>query len=171
MDRPDWHEYPPLFRRYLAAVPDGDVLTMLETQLSDTLDLLAPVGPERAEHRYAPGKWSIKESVAHLADTERILSTRALRIARGDTTDLPGFDQDAYVAGLDLSSRPLGTLSAELVAVRTATLALFRSFDAQALQRTGTVDGEPLSVRALAFVIAGHERHHQTLFRERYVLG
>lgn len=171
MDRPDWHEYPPFFRRYLAAVPDGDVLGLLESQLGETLDLLAPVDARRAEHRYAPGKWSVKETVAHLADTERILSTRALRFARGDAADLPGFDQDAYVAGLDLADRPLASLAADLVAVRTATLSLLRSLPAAAHTRSGTVDGELLSVRAVAFVIAGHERHHQMLFRERYLLG
>lgn len=171
MDRPDWHEYPPFFRRYLAAVPDGDVLELLEAQIGETLDLLGPVDAARAEVGYAPGKWSLKESVAHLADTERILSTRALRFARGDTSDLPGFDQDAYVAGLDLDGRSLPSLAADLVAVRSATVSLLRGLPPQATARTGTVDGELLSVRALAYVIAGHERHHQMLFRERYLLG
>lgn len=171
MERPDWHEYPPFFRRYLAAVPDGDVLELLAAQLDGTLALLRPLDATRAAHRYAPGKWSVKESAAHLVDTERILSGRALRFARGDRSDLPGFDQDAYVAGLDLELRPLPDIVDELAAVRAATLALFRGLPAPALARSGTVNGEPVSVRALAYIIAGHERHHQMLFRERYGLA
>ena len=171
MGRPDAREVPPAFRHYVAGVPDGDVLALLDVQIGETLDLLAPVDAAGAAFRYAPGKWSVRESVAHLADTERILSTRALRIARGDTTDLPGFDQDAYVAGLDLGDRSLTSLAADLAAVRAATLSLFRSVPGPVQTRTGTVDGTPVSVRALAYAIAGHERHHQALFRERYRLG
>lgn len=171
MDRPQWHEYPPFFRRYLSAVPDGDVLDLMETGIDETLHLLGRLDERRAETRYAPGKWSVKEVAAHMSDTERILATRALRFARGDETPLPGFDQDAYAAGLDLSGRSMASVLAELVSVRAATVAMYRGFPPDALRRTGSVDGEPLSVRALAFVIVGHERHHQTVLRDRYVLG
>ena len=171
MDRPERHEYPPFFRRYLSAVPDGDVLDRMESGLDETIQLLGGLDERGAAFRYAPGKWSVKESAAHLVDTERILSTRALRFARGDQTPVPGFDQDAYAAGLDLDGRPMASVLNELAAVRGATLALFRNLPPGADQRTGSVDGETLSVRAIAYVIVGHERHHHALFRERYVLG
>lgn len=171
MNRPEWHEYPPFFRRYVSAVPDGDVLGWMESGIEETLHLLGPLDERRAAFRYAPGKWTVKEAAAHMADTERILSTRALRFARGDATPVPGFDQDAYAAGLDVSDRPLASVLNELVAVRGSTLALFRTLSQDAARRTGSVDGETLSVRAIAYVIVGHERHHHTVFRERYVLG
>ncbi|HEX5726419.1 MAG TPA: DinB family protein, partial [Longimicrobiaceae bacterium] len=120
-------------------------------------------------HRYAEGKWSIREVAGHLADTERIITYRALRIARGDATPLPGFDENAYVAAAGFDARPLESLVAEWEAVREATLAFFRSVDAEAAARRGTANDNAVSVRALAHIVAGHAEHHLEILRTRYL--
>jgi hypothetical protein len=121
-----------------------------------------------ARHAYAPGRWTVKEVIGHIADTERVMAYRALRIARGDRTPLPGFEQDPYVAVAELNDRPLPELLAELAAVRAATVALFTGIPTAAWTRMGTASDAPCSVRALAYIIAGHELHHRALLHERY---
>src|SRR5262245_28188406 len=140
-------------------------------QIGDTATMLRGLSETDAMYRYARGKWSIKEVVGHLADTERILAYRALCIARGDTTPLPGFDETAYVPVAKFDARSLADLVGELRTVRTATLALLRTFDGDAWRRRGTASGKPVSVRALAFTIPGHERHHLDILRTRYGVG
>jgi hypothetical protein len=166
--RPAPAEYAPFYGTYIAQVPEGDVLTILETQRRDTQQLLARVSEAAALHRYAPGKWSVKEVVGHVSDSERVFSYRALRFARGDAQPLPGFDEQLWVPTAAFDRRSLPDLAAELDAVRRATIALFGACDAAALARSGTANNREITVRALAYVIAGHERHHVGILRERY---
>ena len=166
--RPAAAEYDPYYARYIDKVPEGDLLRTLEDQARETQRLLAGLSDAKALHRYAPGKWSIKEVIGHVADTERVYSYRALRFARADATSLPGFDENAWVPAGDFDARPLADLAAELDAVRRATLALLRGLDAAALARRGTANDAAVSVRAIAWIIAGHERHHVALLHERY---
>ncbi|HVT59527.1 MAG TPA: DinB family protein [Thermoanaerobaculia bacterium] len=151
-----------------ARAAGSDVLAMLAAEAERTAALLAGIPETRAGLRYAPGKWSIRELIGHLADTERIMAYRALRIARADPTPLPGFDEKAYAAASGADARALADLAAELGAVRAATLALFAHLDAGALARRGTANDQTVSVRALAAVIAGHELHHRAILEERY---
>lgn len=167
--RPLDTEYAPYYGRYISRVPEGDVVRTLETQLAETLALLRAIPEERAGHRYAEGKWTLKEVVGHVSDSERIFAYRALRIGRGDTTPLPGFEQEDYVRGTDFNRRPLADLAAELEAVRRATILLLRGMDDTALARRGTASGYEVTARALAYIIAGHERHHVGVIRERYL--
>ena len=167
--RPARDEYAPYYHTYVGAVPDGDLLEMLDESLEETLGLLGGIGEGGGGHRYAEGKWSVREVVGHIVDTERVMAYRALRIARGDRTPLPGFDQDPYVAAAGFDRRTLADLSDELAAVRAASVHLFRHLDDEALARRGTASGSEVTVRALAWIIAGHEMHHRRILRERYL--
>jgi hypothetical protein len=166
--RPEATEYAPSYGAYVSQVPAGDLLAILEDQRRDTQLLLAALPEATALHRYAPGKWSVKEVVGHLSDSERVFSYRALRFARGDAQPLVGFDEQAWVPAAGFDRRALPDLLAELNAVRRATIALFRGCDAAALARKGLANNREITVRALAYVIAGHERHHVAILRERY---
>ncbi len=167
--RPAPDEYHPHFSSYLALVPDGSIVETLRRQLGETRALLGSLSPERATHRYAPGTWSVTEVVGHLADAERVFAYRALCFARGDRTPLPGFDESAYAARARYASRPLGEVLAELESARAASLALFGTFDEAELSRRGTANDSEISVRALVWIVAGHELHHRALLRERYL--
>jgi hypothetical protein len=167
--RPESGEYAPYYAGYIAHVPDGDLLEILRRQFDDTLSLLRDIPEDRASHRYAPGKWSIKEVVGHMADVERIMTYRALRVARGDKTPLPGFDENAYVPAANFGARSLASLVRELEAVRGATLAFLETLDAEAAARRGTANNLDISTRALAYIIAGHERHHVGILKDRYL--
>jgi hypothetical protein len=167
--RPATGEYASYYGRYIDRVPDGDLCALLEAQLAETIDLVRTIPESRGTHRYAPGKWSIKEVLGHVIDTERIMSYRALRIGRGDPTPLPGFEQNDYVPTGDFDRRPLQDLCDELAAVRAATVHLVRHLDGVALARRGTASGHPVTTRALAYIIAGHERHHVAILREQYL--
>ena len=166
--RPDPAEYAPYFQRYLDLVPEEDILTALESQMEVTSSLLRSVNEERANYRYAPGKWTIKQVVGHVGDTERILAFRALSISRGETNPLPGFDEDSYVRGADFDSWPYGDLVDSLAIVRRANIMMFRHLTNDAWLRRGIANQNPTSPRALAFTILGHERHHLRVLRETY---
>jgi uncharacterized damage-inducible protein DinB len=168
-NRPAADEFAPYYAKYVDAVPDGDVLQTLESQLETTVALVDEIGEARAGHRYAEGKWSVRELLGHLVDAERIFVYRALCAARGETGALPGFDEQTYVVGGGFEARTLGSLLGELTSVRRATLSLFRNLDAGALDRRVTANGVPVSARALAWITAGHERHHARILRERYL--
>ncbi|QHT59491.1 DinB family protein [Paenibacillus lycopersici] len=157
------------FGTYIALVADRDVLGQLEENRRDTTALFAALTDEQANFRYAPDKWSLKELLGHLADTERVMSYRMLRIARGDTTPLPGFDQDSYIANADFSGVSMPQLLADYEAVRAATLSLTRSIAPEAWLRKGTASNATMSARAFAYVIAGHELHHLNIVRDRYL--
>lgn len=167
--RPGTDEYAPYYGTYIGKVPDGDLRAMLASQLAETLALIRSIPESRGGHRYAPDKWSIKGVLGHLADSERIFSYRALRIGRGDTTPLPGFEQDDYVPMGNFDARTLRDLADELAAVRQATLHLFAHLNQAAFERRGTASGKPVSVRALAYIIAGHELHHVGILKTRYL--
>ena len=169
MSRPDPSEYGAYYGRYINLVPEGPIVTVLRDQIAETLKLLRALPEARGNHRYAPGKWSIKEIVGHVTDGERVFSYRALRIGRGDETPLPGFEQDDYVKNGGFDSRPLGDLLDELETVRRATVQLLAPLDEAAMLRRGTASGFPVSVRALAYITAGHELHHRNILKERYL--
>ena len=167
--RPANDEYLPYYSRYIERVPDGDVLSALSQQMSETIALLRGLPESVASYRYAPDKWSVNELVGHLIDSERLFSTRALRFARGDATPVPGFEQDDYVRGASFNAYPLSELASELQAVRQSTLYLFRHIDDDAWARRGLANNAEVSVRALAYIIAGHELHHREILRTRYL--
>ncbi len=158
--RPVPGEYLPYYEPYIRRVPDGDIVEILARQIVETAAFFAPFSPEQARWRPAPKEWSVIEIVGHLADSERIFSYRALRIARDDATPLPGADLEAYVPAADFESRTLADVVGDYAAVRQATVALLRGLDAAAWTRMGTADGNAIGVRALAYILAGHETHH-----------
>ena len=167
--RPGVGEHAPSFADYVDRIADDeDIVPVLVTQLDQVLARLGRVPEARGDHRYAPEKWSIKEIVGHLCDTERVFAYRALRIGRGDGTPLPSFNDQAYVAEVRAGDRTLADLTAEWGDVRRATIALFRNLPAEAWQRRGIASDQPISVRALAYIIAGHVRHHLQTLEERY---
>jgi len=167
--RPATDEYAPYYARYIQAVPDGEILMLLRDQLAETEALLREFRGDRGDHRYAPDKWSVKEVVGHVADTERIFAYRALRFARGDRTSLPGYEQDDFVRGGNFAARALPEIAGELRSVRMASITLFAGLSEEALVRRGPANNVEFSVRALAWIIAGHERHHAKILRERYL--
>ena len=170
--RPGPDEYGTPYAGYVAAFPaEADVLAILAAQRDATPARFASLPEERARYRYAAGKWSIKEVLVHLSDVERIMAYRALRVARGDATPLPGFDEDAYAPLSGADAHPIASLAEEWQTVRRATLALFRHLPDDAWTRRGTASGWPVSVRALAWIIAGHGRHHLAVLEERYGLA
>lgn len=169
--RPDASEVPAHHAHYVALVPEGDVVPLLESQRRETVALLRGLDEAAANRRYAPGKWSVKEVVGHVTDAERVFAYRALRFARGDATPLPAFDQDDWVPASGAGARTMADLVEEYEAVRHATLALVRSLTPDTAARIGTASGSPVSVRALVHIIAGHERHHAAILRERYGIG
>lgn len=167
-ERPDASEYAPYYQTYVALVPEGDILTILGDQMAETVRLLGRADG-RADFRYAPGKWSVKEVVMHVMDTERVFAYRALRFARGDETPLAGFEQDDWVARGRVAHRTLDDLATEFQAVRRATIALFKGLDEDSARRAGTANGVRFTVRSIPFIAAGHEAHHVRLLRERYL--
>ena len=169
--RPAAGDYSPYYGRYIEKVPDGDVLDTLEQQLGDTIHLLGGISEARGDYRYAPGKWTLKEVVGHLIDSERVFAYRALCFARGDAGPYPSFEQNDYVANGGFARRTLRDLTGEFVHVRRGNLHLFRGLDEAAIERRGTASGVIVSVRALLWIIAGHERHHVTGIREQYLEG
>jgi hypothetical protein len=171
ISKPDVTEYLPYYGRYISLVPDGNILAVLSQQLGETLTLLRSIPESKAGFRYAPDKWSIKELVGHLIDTERIFSYRALCFARNDETPLPGYEQDDYIRNASFDDYPLGELADEFESVRRSTLFLFKHLRREAWMRRGIASESGVSVRALAYIIAGHERHHMEILRSRYLLS
>lgn len=167
--RPGKDEYAAHFGNYVTLVPEGDLLNILEHQQRETVSLLDELTEEQGYYRYAPDKWSLKEVLGHITDNERIMSYRLLRIARGDTTPLPGYDQDVLAQGASFDLFPLAQLVEDYIAVRKATLTLLRGLTEEAWLRKGTASSVAISARALACVISGHEIHHMRIIRERYL--
>jgi hypothetical protein len=165
--RPD--EVGSYYFRYIDLVPEGDVLAELERGLEETRALLARFGEARGAHRYASGKWSVKEVVGHVIDGERVFAYRALRIARGDATPLASFEQDDYVAAAGSDRRRLADLVEELTHLRAANLLFFRSLQPADWEQRGTASGNPFVACAFPFILAGHETHHRRVLAERYL--
>lgn len=173
IERPGESEYASFYAGYIAKIAkiaDVDVLDLLGRQSEHLRALASAATPEQQEHRYAPGKWSVREVFGHLIDGERVFGYRAFRIGRGDQTPLPGFDEKDYVAASGYHHRDLASLADEFALVRAANLAVFQRFSEEDWPRIGTANGYPISVRALAFIMAGHVEHHVAIFGERYGL-
>ena len=167
--RPASNEYAPYYEKYISLVPEGDILNTLARQLDSTLQLLFGIEESQADKRYEPGKWSIKELVGHLVDSERVFAYRALRFARNDQTSLPGFDQDEYVRNAIFGERQLADLAEEFEHVRRANLHFFGSLGEDAWIRRGIANDVEVSVRALAYIMAGHEAHHMQVLKTKYL--
>ena len=167
--RPEAAEYPPFYHGYVNGIGDGNLLAILATQIEEITRTLGTLPEAKGDFAYARDKWTLKEVVGHVADAERIFSYRALRIARGDQTPLPGFDEKTYVPRSGASGRTLASLVAELRAVRASTLALLQDLPADAVTRQGTASGGAITVRAIAWIIAGHAAHHFRIIRDRYL--
>ena len=166
--RPDPSEFAPYFQRYLDLVPEDDILTALRDQMGSTAAILGAIDEERSLYRYAPGKWTIKQVIGHVGDTERILAYRALSISRGETNPLPGYDEDSYVRGADFDGWPFADLVDSLTVVRRANIMMFSHLTPEAWNRRGIANDTSTSVRGLAYTILGHERHHLRVLREKY---
>jgi uncharacterized damage-inducible protein DinB len=168
LSRPNRTEYADFYANYISKVPDGDLLNFLDLQTGDFDGLVNDLTDEQASQPPAPGKWSVKQVLGHLCDTERVHSYRVLRFARGDKTELQGFEQDDYVAAANSNSRSTTELLAELKTVRKATMSLLESLTAAESERTGIANGKSISVRAMAYVIAGHAQHHLELLQKQF---
>lgn len=167
--RPDTGEYAAYFMPYINLVPEGDLLQILKRQSEELSELLQGVSEEQAGYRYAPGKWSLKEVLGHIADTERVMSYRLLRVARGDATPLPGFDENLFVSGAAFDRIPLQALLEDFKRVREATLSLLSTLPEEAWTRRGVINNTETTARALAYILAGHELHHRKVIEERYL--
>ena len=167
--RPQPGEYSPYHEQYISLVKGNDVLAALDNQRRQMVLLLSGRAEADGDLRYAPEKWSLKEVLGHINDTERIMSYRALRISRGDATPIEGFEQDDYVRNSPFAHRPLADLIEDYIAVRRATISLFRNLDEPAWTRRGVANKNEVTVRALAFIIAGHELHHRKILEEKYL--
>ncbi len=166
--RPVPGEYAPSYEPYISKVKGSDIVGILEAHRLQMAQVFAARSERDGNFRYAPDKWTVKEVLGHVSDTERIFAYRALRIARGDQTPLSGFEQDDYVRGGNFAERTLANLAEEFGMVRAATIALFKSLQKDAWQRRGVANKNEVSVRALAFIVAGHELHHRLILEERY---
>jgi hypothetical protein len=169
--RPDDTEFAPFYARYVANVAEDDVVAALRASGRELMTALSAVPETRGGFRYAPEKWTIREIVGHLIDAERIFTYRALRLARADATPLPGFEENDYARTAGSDARTLADLVDELRVVREGTVKLFESLPAEAWTRRGVVNGREVSVRALAYITAGHARHHLGVLRERYAVA
>jgi hypothetical protein len=166
--RPQANEFPVYYKGYIDSVAD-DVLIELENQIEFFPKFLSAISEEKASFAYAEGKWTIKELVGHILDTERIMSYRALRFARQDATALPGFDENDYVKYAHFADRSLQSLVDEFIVLRKSTMYLLKSFNEEELNRSGISNDRPITVRALVYILAGHVNHHQHILKERYL--
>jgi hypothetical protein len=169
LPRPADSEYAEYYRRYVGLVPDGEIVLTLKEQLGETLALLEAVPEDRETYRYGEGKWSIREVVGHLMDTERLFAFRALAMAREDGVDLPGMDQDAWTLGSNAGERPLGDLLKEWTAIRRANVHFFATIAVATGERSGIASGFSFTVRSFPWIIAGHELWHRSLLVRDYL--
>ncbi|MGD0990002.1 MAG: DinB family protein [Candidatus Sulfotelmatobacter sp.] len=169
--RPQPDEYVAYYGKYIALVQGQDVLGELDRQRRDTMKLLCGKDEAEGEFRYSPEKWSAKEVVGHVCDTERVFAYRALRISRADATPMEGFEQDDYVRNGPFARVPLAEIIEDYIAVRRATITLLRNLDEAAWARRGVANKNEVTVRAIAYIIAGHELHHRQILQEKYFAG
>jgi hypothetical protein len=168
VQRPEPTEHLPYYERYIALVPEGNILDLLENQLADLRAFVAAVPESRAGHRYAPGKWTFREVLGHLVDTERVLAYRAFSIARGEIQPLNGYEPEEYAVEAEADRTSMADLYQEMESVRRGNIAMLRRLSEEAWRRIGTASGYPISVRALAYIMAGHIPHHLRIVREKY---
>jgi uncharacterized damage-inducible protein DinB len=166
---PSAYEYADYYESYVKLVPAGNMADILERQMKETVRMLSSLSETQSEYRYATGKWSIKEVIGHITDTERIMSYRLLCIARGETISLPGYDENKYVKEADFDKQTLKELLDHFACVRQATIHLLKSLSDDALLRKGTANNSEVTARALLTIIAGHELHHRNIIKERYL--
>jgi hypothetical protein len=167
--RPDPSEHSTYAERYISLVPDGAIGETLARQFEEYLPLYRGISEEKGAYRYAPGKWSLKQVLGHVIDTERIFGYRGLAASRGDRTPIPGFEQDDYVAAADFDARGVSDLIDELVMVRAATVLLFKNMSDEMLVRRAIANNNEISARAAGFMIAGHERYHIAHMKQHYL--
>jgi hypothetical protein len=167
MARPEPSEYASHYGTYVALVPEVDIFAAMRSELAQTMALLKRIADQEATVCHPPYTWTIKQVVGHLTDCERIFGYRALRFARGDATPLPGFDENTYARAAESDRRPLGDLAAEFEALRNSHLWLFQNLPATAWMKRGNSNSDEVSVRAIAYIIVGHERHHTAILRRR----
>ena len=167
--KPSPNEYDSYYANYIARVKNDDLLSALHQSTDTSAQFWSSIPAEKGTYRYGQGKWSVKEILGHIIDTERIFCYRAVAFARGETTALTGYDHNAYVDRSNADSRNLEEMIEELAAVRTSTFTLFKSFNEDLLKTIGNANGNDMSVRAAGFVIVGHEMHHSEVIRERYL--
>lgn len=167
IDRPAPSEFASFYAGYIGKVPDSGPAALLKEQIG-TLETLRSLPEEKANHAYADGKWSVKELIGHVADAERVFSYRLTRIARGDMTPLAGFDENAWARTAPHAKRPMASVVDEMIAVRRSTLALIDSLDETTIANSGVANNNPVSARAICWIMAGHTKHHLDMIRERY---
>jgi hypothetical protein len=169
MNRPEKGEYAEYYERYVSLVEEADIVAVLEKQQAEMLEIFETISEEKSHFSYGADKWTIKELIGHLTDGERIFAYRALRISRADETPIEGFEQDGYIENSNFNNTPFSELTDELLLARKSNLILFKYLQDEAWSRTGTASGNPVSVRALAYIMAGHIRHHINILNERYL--
>ena len=169
INRPEPTEYAAYYEKYISRVADGNIVTVLGQQIDNSVTLLNGLSDAQAGFRYAPEKWSVKEVVGHLIDSERVFGYRAMRFARNDQTPLSGFEQNDYVEAAAFDDQSLSDLASEFEHVRRANLHMLRGLNGEAWDRRGEANGNGVSVRALAYIIAGHELHHMDIIRTKYL--
>ncbi|MFT5143625.1 MAG: hypothetical protein ACI84D_002255 [Thalassolituus oleivorans] len=167
--RPLNSEYAEYYGVYIEQVPDGAILDILSAQRNETRDFLGSIPQAKAGHRYAPGKWTVSDVLGHVIDAERVFGFRALHIARAASGDIPGMDQDEFASAAPYGNRSLASIARELDLLRAANVEQFSAWDWVTLDRVGIASGATFSVRALLYILAGHERHHMRILRERYL--
>lgn len=163
------NEYSQFNATYIKAIENVELIEELEISLHDFIKFVQNIPLDKFDYRYAEGKWTIKDIIQHIIDTERIFAYRALRISRNDKTPLPGFEENEYVENTIANGRSIQELLTEFSAVRHSNLLLFKSFSDEQLTRMGTASNHPISVRAIGFLMIGHQKHHQRVFQERYL--
>lgn len=168
MSRPQPEEFGVFYQKYIDTVSDN-VIADLEAQISSFPEFLAAIPAEKEDYAYAEGKWTIKEMLGHIIDTERIMTYRLTRFARMDKTELAGFEENSYVANAHFKDRTMKSFIEEFQSLRSANMYLFQSLSENELTRTGIANGNAISVKALLFVIAGHLKHHRNILSERYL--
>lgn len=170
MSRPDLNSVPAFYKRYVEHVKEMDVIEALKFSADRTLEMIRSIPESKGEYRYAEGKWSIKELLNHMIDAERIMCYRALRFARNDKTDLPGFEENDYAPEANAHGRTIAQLADEAQRLRATTIDLFSSFTPEMMKREGTANKNKLSVLTLGYVVSGHESHHRQILKERYLI-
>jgi hypothetical protein len=170
LQRPLASEYPEYYKPYVDLVPEGELLTLLKENLVKTIELFESLSEASGHFRYAEDKWSIKEVLGHMADTERIMSYRLLRIGRGDQTALAGFNENEYVEGSQINKLPIKKILEDFIAIRKATLTLFQNMPEEAWANIGFANNTDVTARAIGYIIAGHALHHFKIINDRYLL-
>ena len=163
-------QHPDFYQRYIDAVKGDDLIEILSQQRDEGLRFMKAIPDEKANYSYADGKWSVKEVLIHIIDAERVFAYRAMRFARNDKTPLPGFEEDDYAPESFAALRTIESIAGEYAAVRSATIELFKTFNAEQIDRAGMGNNRLMAVRSLGYAIAGHQQHHLKVLREKYLL-